>query len=153
MNPTKKMILRFISKLKKDNRVISESGTHYHSPEDMYLNGECASLVLKLAELTNCTGKSIQISKWDNDGILSSHFIYKHKDSYYDIRGEFKTIEDVCQGLNYLDICDNTQEYIKTEESTLLNNYMSNKSIYKDIVSDAVLFKKNANKKKPFLKP
>ena len=80
---------------------------------DKYLNGHCEDLVNYLL-LNNEEGEKIKIKgifqEFDEDQIVI-HYIYKLNDKYYDINGEFDTIEDLTNEIGYIDFIDKI-EYI-----------------------------------------
>ena len=102
----------------------------YNNVFDKYLNGHCEDLVNYLL-LNNEDGEKIKIKgifqEFDEDQIVI-HYIYKLNDKYYDINGEFDTIEDLTNEIGYIDFIDKI-EYIdinKPLEKQTLEKFKNN---------------------------
>jgi hypothetical protein len=90
------MTNKFINKLIEVESENLKKNKIYNNVFDKYLNGHCEDLVNYLL-LNNEDGEKIKIKgifqEFDEDQIVI-HYIYKLNDKYYDINGEFDTIED-----------------------------------------------------------
>jgi hypothetical protein len=102
----------------------------YNNVFDKYLNGHCEDLVNYLL-LNNEDGEKIKIKgifqEFDEDQIVI-HYIYKLNDKYYDINGEFDTIEELTNEIWYIDFIDKI-EYIdinKPLEKQTLEKFKNN---------------------------
>ena len=102
----------------------------YNNVYDKYLNGRCEDLVNFLL-VHNNDGEKIKIKGICQDGfedLIVIHYIYKLNGKYYDINGEFDTIEDLTNEIGYIDFIDKI-EYIdinKPLEKQTLENIKNN---------------------------
>ena len=102
------MTNKFINKLIEVESENLKKNKIYNNVFDKYLNGHCEDLVNYLL-LNNEDGEKIKIKgifqEFDEDQIVI-HYIYKLNDKYYDINGEFDTIEDLTNEIGYIDFID-----------------------------------------------
>lgn len=124
------MTNKFINKLIEVESENLKKNKIYNNVFDKYLNGHCEDLVNYLL-LNNEDGEKIKIKgifqEFDEDQIVI-HYIYKLNDKYYDINGEFDTIEDLTNEIGYIDFIDKI-EYIdinKPLEKQTLENIKNN---------------------------
>lgn len=124
------MTNKFINKLIEVESENLKKNKIYNNVFDKYLNGHCENLVSYLL-LNNEDGEKIKIKgicqEFDEDQIVI-HYIYKLNDKYYDINGEFDTIEDLTNEIGYIDFIDKI-EYIdmnKPLEKQTLENIKNN---------------------------
>lgn len=124
------MTNKFINKLIEVESENLKKNKIYNNVFDKYLNGHCEDLVNYLL-LNNEEGEKIKIKgifqEFDEDQIVI-HYIYKLNDKYYDINGEFDTIEDLTNEIGYIDFIDKI-EYIdinKPLEKQTLENIKNN---------------------------
>lgn len=124
------MTNNFINKLIEVESENLKKNKIYNNVFDKYLNGHCEDLVNYLL-LNNEDGEKIKIKgifqEFDEDQIVI-HYIYKLNDKYYDINGEFDTIEDLTNEIGYIDFIDKI-EYIdinKPLEKQTLEKFKNN---------------------------
>ena len=124
------MTNKFINKLIEVESENLKKNKIYNNVFDKYLNGHCEDLVNYLL-LNNEDGEKIKIKgifqEFDEDQIVI-HYIYKLNDKYYDINGEFDTIEDLTNEIGYIDFIDKI-EYIdinKPLEKQTLEKFKNN---------------------------
>ncbi len=124
------MTNKFINKLIEVESENLKKNKIYNNVFDKYLNGHCEDLVNYLL-LNNEDGEKIKIKgifqEFDEDQIVI-HYIYKLNNKYYDINGEFDTIEDLTNEIGYIDFIDKI-EYIdinKPLEKQTLENIKNN---------------------------
>ena len=124
------MTIKFIHKLIEVESENLKKNKIYNNVFDKYLNGHCEDLVNYLL-LNNEDGEKIKIKgifqEFDEDQIVI-HYIYKLNDKYYDINGEFDTIEDLTNEIGYIDFIDKI-EYIdinKPLEKQTLEKFKNN---------------------------
>ena len=124
------MTNKFINKLIEVESENLKKNKIYNNVFDKYLNGHCEDLVNYLL-LNNEDGEKIKIKgifqEFDEDQIVI-HYIYKLNDKYYDINGEFDTIEELTNEIGYIDFIDKI-EYIdinKPLEKQTLENIKNN---------------------------
>ena len=124
------MTNKFINKLIEVESENLKKNKIYNNVFDKYLNGHCEDLVNYLL-LNNEDGEKIKIKgifqEFDEDQIVID-YIYKLNDKYYDINGEFDTIEDLTNEIGYIDFIDKI-EYIdinKPLEKQTLEKFKNN---------------------------
>ncbi len=124
------MTNKFINKLIEVESENLKKNKIYNNVFDKYLNGHCEDLVNYLL-LNNEDGEKIKIKgifqEFDEDQIVI-HYIYKLNNKYYDINGEFDTIEDLTNEIGYIDFIDKI-EYIdinKPLEKQTLEKFKNN---------------------------
>ena len=124
------MTNKFINKLIEVESENLKKNKIYNNVFDKYLNWHCEDLVNYLL-LNNEDGEKIKIKgifqEFDEDQIVI-HYIYKLNDKYYDINGEFDTIEDLTNEIGYIDFIDKI-EYIdinKPLEKQTLEKFKNN---------------------------
>ena len=124
------MTNKFINKLIEVESENLKKNKIYNNVFDKYLNGHCEDLVNYLL-LNNEDGEKIKIKgifqEFDEDQIVI-HYIYKLNDKYYDINGEFDTIEDLTNEIGYIDFIDKI-EYLdinKPLEKQTLEKFKNN---------------------------
>ena len=74
----------------------------FSSIKDRYLNGDCETLALFLAEKDKYKGEILKIRQ-DYNGIYN-HYIYKKNNLFYDINGEHSSILELMSYIDYLNI-------------------------------------------------
>lgn len=104
----------------------------YNNVYDKYLNGHCEDLVDFLLHYTQ-DGKKIKLKaicqEFDVDEIVY-HYVFNHNDKYYDINGEFNTLDDLIDQIGYIDLIDE----IKICDSNKLN-YLDSNELYLNIIN------------------
>lgn len=113
------MILNIIEKLKEIENVNLKNSC-YTNVYDKYLNGECQSLVRFLYLLNNREGTEIEITGISEDSTSDFddkvfHYVYKHNNKYYDINGEFESIDELIKESCLFDyVLDKREQKINT---------------------------------------
>lgn len=100
----------------------------YNNVYDKYTNGHCEDLVMYLYMLNNNTGTKIKVEglfyEYEDDfDAQVIHFIYKSLDGlYYDINGEFNSIEELIENSFLIDEITSIKEIIIQDTFGLENN-------------------------------
>ena len=78
-----------------------ESYEGFSSIQDRYINADCESLAILLAEKDNFNGEIIKIRQLNKK--VYNHFIYKKNNLFYDVNGEHSSIIELMKKISYFD--------------------------------------------------